>query len=63
MIRPNEDIRKEIRRRGLYTWQVAKAFGVSDTYFFNILRRDLNKETRAKIVAIISRLEKEQDVS
>lgn len=52
----NKDIRKEIAAAGLKLWQVAEAYGTSDSYFSKKLRHEFSEEEKAKVRAIITSL-------
>lgn len=52
------EIRKQIIAAGLKIWQVAKAYGVSDTTFSKYLRRDFTADETAKVLGIINELSK-----
>lgn len=52
----NKDIRNEIAAAGLKLWQVAEAYGTSDSYFSKKLRHELSDEEKARVRAIITSL-------
>lgn len=52
----NTDIRNEITAAGLKLWQVAEAYGTSDTYFSKKLRHEFSDEEKEKVRAIIASL-------
>ena len=49
----NQDLRKEITKRGLFYWQVAARIGVADTTFSRMLRSELSPEQKARILKMI----------
>jgi len=59
----NQDIREAVRQAGLYLWQVAEMYGVNDSNFSRLLRRELDADTKAKIYNIIAELSKNRMVS
>lgn len=50
------DIRKKIKAAGLKVWQVAEAFGCTDSTFSRKLRGTFNEEDTTKILKIIETL-------
>ena len=52
----NTDIRGEIKRAGLFHWQVAKAIGVSEVTFCRQLREELTQARKEDVRAAIKRL-------
>lgn len=56
MKRANDDIRHTAQSKGIYLWQVAERYGVSDSNFSRLLRRELPKDKRQKIFQIINDL-------
>ena len=41
MIKPNQDIRDEIKKSPVFTYNVAEEMGYSDNYFLTVLRHKL----------------------
>lgn len=56
MKRRNQDIREGIRKSGIFMWQVAERYGLSDTNFSKLLRKELSEETKTRINRIIEEL-------
>lgn len=54
------EIKEEIQRAGLKLWQVADAYGVTDSYFSRLLRKDFTSEQTEKILSIINELKGEE---
>lgn len=54
------EIKEEIQRAGLKLWQVADAYGVTDSYFSRLLRKDFTDEQTEKILSIINELKGEE---
>lgn len=59
MVQANKDIRKFITDSGLRQWQVAEAYGLSDTRFSVILRHELSDDKKKAILEAIKELKKE----
>ncbi len=60
MSNTNQDIREAAKTAGVYLWQVAQEFGITDGNFSRLLRKELDAATKAEIYRIISQL-KEQN--
>ncbi|WML56670.1 hypothetical protein [Neobacillus sp. PS2-9] len=56
MVLKNMDIRSAIEDAGLYYWQIALKYGINDGNFSRLLRRDLTKAQKEKIITIIKEL-------
>ena len=56
MMRKNEEIRAEIRKSGLYVYQVAEQAGVATTTLSQWLQRDLDPQKRERIDKAIKSL-------
>lgn len=56
----NQEIRSAAKNAGICLWQVAAAYGISDGNFSRKLRKELPKEEKEKILAIIERLAQEK---
>ena len=54
------EIKEEIKRAGLKVWQVAYAYGVTDSHFSRLLRKDFTEEQTEKIFSIINKLKGEE---
>lgn len=52
----NNDTHNEICASGLKLWQVAEAYGASDSYFSKKLRHEFSDEEKARVRAIITSL-------
>lgn len=55
----NLEIRRSIKKAGLFQWQVAEKYGVSESQFSRMLRHDLPSEEQEQILAIIQKLKEE----
>jgi hypothetical protein len=49
----NTDIRNEIKKTGIYHWQVADALGVAENTFCRMLRKELPDEKKKEILRAI----------
>lgn len=56
MTRENEDVRIAARRKGVYLWQVAERYQLSDANFSRLLRKKLTQDKRDYIMQIIEEL-------
>lgn len=56
----NTEIRTATREAGLHLWQVAEAYGVADTKFSKLLRRELPPERKAEILKVIFDLKRKE---
>jgi len=52
----NKDIRDEIAAANLKLWQIAEAYGTSDSYFSKKLRHEFSKGEKQKVREIIALL-------
>ncbi|HJF52418.1 MAG TPA: hypothetical protein K8V27_05825 [Butyricicoccus pullicaecorum] len=52
----NQDIRAEVKSAGLHLWQIAEAYGLTDSSFSRKLRHELPDEEKTLIRAIITQL-------
>ena len=57
----NTEIRRDIVRSGLKYWEVAQAYGCTDSTFSRKLRQELSDDEKVKIRAIIIQLAGERD--
>lgn len=55
----NKDIRKAIVTSGLKYWQVADKYGLTDSNFSRLLRKELPKEKKEKVFKAIEEAKKE----
>lgn len=54
--RANDDIRAQVKAAGLYLWQIADRYGVSDGHFHKLMRREFSPENKQVINNIIAQL-------
>lgn len=55
----NKDIRTAAKEAGVFLWQIAAMYGISDGNFSRKLRRELPIEEKKRILGIIEQLAKE----
>jgi len=60
MVKANPDVRSAIKKAGLFQWQVADCFGLHDTNFSRLLRKELPPEKKERIFKIIEELREAQ---
>lgn len=56
----NKEIREAAKKAGVLLWQVAEVYGVNDGNFSRKLRKELPREERENILAIIDQLCREK---
>ncbi len=54
------EVKERVNKAGLKLWQVANAYGVTDTHFSRLLRKDFTYEQAEKILSIINELKGEE---
>lgn len=54
----NYDVRNAIEEAELRYWQVADAFGMHEGNFSRLLRKELDDDTKIRLLAIIGKLKK-----
>ncbi|MCC8073437.1 MAG: hypothetical protein LIO62_04860 [Clostridiales bacterium] len=52
------EVKELIKAAGLYEWQVAYSFGVTEATFSRWLRRDFDNERTEKLKSIVNELKK-----
>lgn len=57
----NTDIREAAIRSGIKLWQIADRLGVTDSTFSRKLRKELDPESKKRIMAIVSDIAGEND--
>lgn len=55
-----KEIRKLIIESNLKLWEVARAYGVTDSYFSKLLRYEFSDENTKRVLNIIESLKKEK---
>lgn len=53
----NLEIRQAIAKKRLKHFEVAKALGITQTYFSHLLQTELDEERKAKILEVINNYE------
>ena len=61
MKQKNNRIREAAKKRGVFLWQVADRYGITDTNFSKKLRAELTEAETDKILKIIEELAEEQE--
>lgn len=56
----NKDIRMAAKEAGVFLWQIAAMYGISDGNFSRKLRRELPMEEKKRILGIIETLAQER---
>lgn len=54
------EVKEKIKAAGLKLWQVANAYGVTDSHFSRLLRKDFTEEQTEKILFIINEIKGEE---
>ena len=49
----NEKIRQEMKRSGIYCWQLADALNVAESTFYRMMRHELPEKRREEILRAI----------
>lgn len=49
----NQDVRNAITEKGFYMWEIAEKLGVSDTFFTKMMRTELPRTEKERIIAVI----------
>lgn len=57
----NIQIRKEIFSYNLKKWKIAELLGITDSTFSKMLRKELSKEQKNKVLAIIEKLKRGEE--
>ena len=53
MSKTNERVRAELKKNGMYQWQLAKRLGMSEPTFTRMMREELPDEEQDRLVSII----------
>lgn len=51
----NNEVRKRITDESLKYWEVSQAYGLHESNFSRLLRKELNKEQKEKVFAAIEK--------
>ena len=57
----NQEIRNSILKNNLKYWQVAEKLNINDGNFSRLLRKELTKEKKERILEIIKKLKEEEE--
>lgn len=55
----NADLRQTAKNAGVYFWQIADLWGVSEAYMTRLMRRELTAEERSRFLDAVERLKQE----
>ncbi|MCU7712994.1 hypothetical protein OK414_29440 [Priestia sp. JV24] len=55
-IKPNADIRQQIRDSGIYFYEIAEALGIHETTFYRKLRKELDEREKQSILTKVKEL-------
>jgi len=53
MSKTNEKVRAELKKNGMFQWQLAKLLGISEPTFTRKMREELPEEEQDRLVSII----------
>lgn len=56
----NADLRQAARAAGVYFWQIAQLWGMSEAYMTRLMRQDLTEEKRQQFLSAVEQLKAEQ---
>lgn len=56
----NADLRQAARAAGVYFWQIAQLWGVSEAYMTRLMRQDLTEEKRQQFLSAVEQLKAER---
>lgn len=57
----NAELRQAAKNAGIYFWQIAELWNVSESYMTRLMRRELSSEERTKFLNAIDQLKSEQE--
>lgn len=57
----NAELRQAAKNAGIYFWQIAELWNVSESYMTRLMRRELSSEERTKFLNAIDQLKAEQE--
>lgn len=57
----NNDIRRAAAANGVRLWEIAEAYGITDSTFSKLLRKELPHEKKQDIFAIIEKLSSQME--
>jgi hypothetical protein len=60
MKRANDEIREYAKKSGVYLWEVAAKYGITDTHFSRRLRFEFSPEEQKKALQYIDEIAKER---
>jgi hypothetical protein len=57
----NAELRQAAKNAGVYFWQIAELWNVSESYMTRLMRRELNSEERTRFLSTVDQLKSEQE--
>lgn len=57
----NLEIRKKLKEKNVFQWQVAKSIGISEMTLVRKLREELTEEEKQKILSVIDKIAVEKN--
>lgn len=57
----NAELRQAAKNAGVYFWQIAELWNVSESYMTRLMRRELNSEERTRFLSAVDQLKSEQE--
>lgn len=57
----NLEIRKKLKEKNVFQWQVAKSMGISEMTLVRKLREELTEEEKQKILSVIDKIAVEKN--
>ena len=55
----NADLQQTAKNAGVYFWQIADLWGVSEAYMTRLMRRELTAEERSRFLDAVEQLKQE----
>lgn len=56
----NEEVKKMMKEKGLFQWQVAEMLGISEWQFSRYLRHELTSNKKSAVIEAIKKIEVKQ---
>lgn len=56
----NKEVKKMMKEKGLFQWQVAEALGISEWQFSRYLRHELPSNKKRQVIEAIKKIEVKQ---
>lgn len=55
----NKELRERAKQKGVYLWEVARKFGITDSHFTRRLREEFTEEEKKLALAYVDEIENE----